>query len=264
MTDRTQRMPVLFMGHGSPMNAIAHNAYTRAVEDLGRRLPRPRAILCVSAHWITRGITVTHMPHPRTIHDFRGFPDELFAVRYPAPGSPELAERVREIVRDTSILLDTNRWGLDHGAWSVLRHLYSAADVPVVQLSIDLQQSAEFHHTLGQKLRPLRDEGILIIGSGNIVHNLRRIDWNEDAKPMDWAVEFDAWVAERLKKGEHGPLVHDFEKTEAGRLSVPTPDHYLPFVVALGAAEPGERMTFEYEGIQNGSIDMRCVSFGVA
>ncbi len=200
MNAKNPRLPVLFLGHGSPMNAIEDNAFTRAHAALGERLGKPKAVLCVSAHWLTRGSRVTGMAKPRTIHDFGGFPRELFQVSYPAPGSPALAALVRETVGGGTVEIDESEWGLDHGAWSVLRHLYPKADVPVVQLGIDYGAPARRHFEIGEKLRPLREKGILIIGSGNIVHNLRRISFDENAAAEPWAVEFDSWVKGRLEQ----------------------------------------------------------------
>lgn len=254
-------MPALFLGHGSPMNAIEDNAFTRTLAALGVRLPRPKAVLCVSAHWLTTGTAVTGMESPRTIHDFGGFPEELYEARYPAPGSPELAGRVRDALGGAA-RIDAAEWGLDHGAWSVLRHLYPEADVPVVQLGIDYGAPARRHFEIGEKLRPLRDEGVLILGSGNVVHNLRKISFDEDADPAAWAVEFDAWVKERLTARDFAPLLGDLAAAPSGRLAVPTPDHYDPLLYVLGAADERDELRFEYEGIQNGSLSMRSVSFG--
>ena len=261
MKDSAKRQPVLFLGHGSPMNAIEVNGFTRSLAALGARLPRPKAVLCVSAHWLTKGTSVTGMARPRTIHDFGGFPEALYQVRYPAPGSPELAALVRETVGAD---VDEGEWGLDHGAWSVLRHLYPKADVPVVQLGIDYGAPARRHYELGAKLRPLRDKGILILGSGNIVHNLRRISAEEDAPPEAWAGEFDAWVKARLEERDFEALLGDLSAAPSGRLAVPTPDHYDPLLYVLGASDARDKLRFEHEGIQNGSISMRCVSFGAA
>jgi 4,5-DOPA dioxygenase extradiol len=258
----TARAPTLFLGHGSPMNAIEDNDFTRCLTRLGQELPRPHAVLCVSAHWLSAGTWVTHMPRPRTIHDFYGFPPELHAVEYAAPGSPETAELVVRLIESPRIQLDDQAWGLDHGAWSVLRHLYPPADVPIVQLSIDMAEPGDFHLELGQSLRRLRDEGVMIVGSGNLVHNLRQIRWDREAPPYDWAVEFDAWARDRIVAGDHAALARDYAAMRAGQLSVPTPDHYLPLLYVLGASHPGEEPRFEYEGLQNASISMRCVSFG--
>ena len=259
-----RRQPVLFLGHGSPMNAIEDNGFTRAVSALGARLPKPAAVLCVSAHWLTSGTFVTGMPKPRTIHDFGGFPEALYQVSYPAPGSPELAALVCETVGGGAVRIDEAEWGLDHGAWSVLRHLYPKADVPVVQLGIDLGAPARRHFELGEKLRPLREKGVLIIGSGNVVHNLRRVSFDEGASPESWAVEFDAWVKERLEKRDFDALLGDLSTAPSGRLAVPTPDHYDPMLYALGASDALDKIRFEYEGIQNGSISMLSFSLGAA
>lgn len=264
MKAKTSRQPVLFLGHGSPMNAIEDNAFTRTLGSLGVRLPRPDAILCVSAHWYTRGTFVTGMAAPRTIHDFGGFPEELFKVRYPAPGNPALAALVRATVGAETVDIDESEWGLDHGAWSVLRHLYPKADVPVVQLSVDAGAPARRYFELGEKLRPLREKGILILGSGNIVHNLRRISFEEDAAPAAWAVEFDAWVKGRLEKRDFDSLLGDLAAAPSGALAVPTSDHYDPLLYVLGASDERDKLRFEYEAIQNGSISMRSVSFGAA
>jgi 4,5-DOPA dioxygenase extradiol len=264
MNAKTPRQPVVFLGHGSPMNAIEDNDFTRTLARLGARLPRPEAVLCVSAHWLTQGSRVTGMPKPRTIHDFGGFPEALYEVRYPAPGSPELAALVRETIGGGAVRVDADEWGLDHGAWSVLRHLYPKADVPVVQLGIDYGAPARRHFELGEKLRPLREKGILILGSGNIVHNLSRISFDENAASIDWAVEFDAWVKERLETRDFEPLLGDLAAAPSGALAVPAPDHYDPLLYVLGASDARDKLRFEYEGIQNGSISMRSVSFGAA
>jgi 4,5-DOPA dioxygenase extradiol len=255
------RMPVAFIGHGSPMNALAESDYTRALGALGRRLPRPRGILCVSAHWMTEGLWVTRMPRPRTIHDFGGFPRALFEVQYPAPGSRELAELVQTTVSipqvDGNDAGAPDEWGLDHGAWSVLKHLYPQADVPVVQLSIAMDESARFHFDLGARLRPLRQAGILILGSGNIVHHLGRIDWNERAPPAPWALEFDQWVKSKLEDRKLDELVDLALDSEAGRLSIPTWDHWYPFLVAAGAMTDADSIDWIWESIDHGSISMR-------
>lgn len=260
MNAKTSRHPVLFLGHGSPMNALADNAYTRALTRLGERLGKPEAILCVSAHWLTRGRAVTGMSQPRTIHDFGGFPEALYQERYPAPGSPALAALTREFL-GPDCEIDEGEWGLDHGAWTVLKFLYPKADVPVVQLSVDYGASSRKHIETGAKLRPLREQGVLIVGSGNVVHNLRRIDFADEDAVFDWAGEFDAWIKDRL-------LARDLEALSAphaapsGRLAVPTTDHYDPMLTVLGAADEKDRLSFEYEGIQNGSISMRSFSLG--
>lgn len=251
-------MPVVFIGHGSPLHALAQNPFTRALSALPHSLPQPKAILCISAHWMTKGETcVTSMERPRTIHDFFGFPEALFAVQYPAPGDPALAELLVASVPYPRIKPDALRWGLDHGAWSVLVHMFPRADIPVVQLSLDLSQPAPFHFDLGVKLRFLREQGVLILGSGNVVHNLGAIDWDENAPPHPWALACDAWVRGRLMERDFEALVRDYATTDAGRWSVPTPDHYFPFLYCLGAALPQDTPTFVFEGIQNASISMR-------
>ena len=256
------RMPVLFIGHGSPMNAVDDNPFTRTLKSIADKLPPPRAILMVSAHWMTEGTWVTGMAKPRTIHDFGGFPQKLFDVRYPAAGSPETAQAVQAIVREPNVRNDLEMWGLDHGTWSVLKHMYPNADVPVVQLSLDLSRPPEFHFKLGQQLAKLRAEGVLIAGSGNLVHNLRVIDWKTHAPALPWAIEYDAWLKERLTQGDYSAVMNDFHKTEAGKLSVPTLDHYYPLHYVLGAAGAGDELRFEFEEIHNASIAMRTFTLG--
>lgn len=251
--------PVLFIGHGSPMNAIADNAFTRRLAELQKIYPTPKAILCVSAHWMTKGTWVTHMEHPRTIHDFGGFPDELFAIQYPAPGSPEIADLICKIIPHVSA--DDKNWGLDHGTWSVLRHVYPEANIPVIQLSLDMTKPPSYHYELGKKLKELRNQGVWIVSSGNIVHNLRKIKWEENAEPYDWAIEFDAWVKENLLQKNYDALITKFNESPAGQLSVPTTEHYLPLLYILGAADESDELHFEFEGIQNGSISMLTMSF---
>lgn len=260
----SKRLPVLFIGHGSPMNAIQDNAFTRSLGELGRVIERPKAILCVSAHWMTEGSWVTHMPKPKTIHDFYGFPKPLFDVQYPAPGSPEFADLIRSEVKDPKLNADDESWGIDHGTWSVLRHMYPKADIPVLQLSIYMSQTPEYHFRLGQQLRRLREQGVLIIGSGNIVHNLRQIDFSSTAKPFDWAIEFDEWVKDRLSHADYASLTNDATNSQAGKLSIPSPDHWYPLLYTLGASDNQDRLRFEYEGIDHGSISMRCLSLGLA
>ena len=258
----TPYMPALFVGHGNPMNAVRDTPYTRKLRQMGQALPRPKAILCISAHWMTEGSCVTGMKQPRTIHDFFGFPQELFEIKYNAPGDPALAEFIHATIKQPEIFIDQEIWGLDRGTWSVLVHMFPNADIPVVQLSLDMTQPPEYHFKLGQELQKLRREGVLILGSGNIVHNLRRISFDDDAKPLDWAVEFDAWVKDRIEARDFPSLIHSATQSEAGKLSIPTPDHWYPMLYILGAAEDGDKLTFDYEGIENASISMRCFSFG--
>ena len=257
-----RRMPVLFIGHGNPMHALHDNAYTRALARLGGEIGKPRAVVCVSAHWLTEGTWATHMPAPKTIHDFYGFPEELFAVRYPAPGSPETAELVREAVGDPEVQLDDELWGLDHGAWAVLRHMYPKADVPTIQLSVYLEQPGAYHLAVGRRLAALRRRGALIVGSGNIVHNLPKMDWSGERAPYDWAEAFDAFVTSATESGDADALAEDPRKMPGGALSVPTPDHWYPYLYALGAAD-GDAPAWEHEGLENASISMRCASFGL-
>jgi 4,5-DOPA dioxygenase extradiol len=247
-------MPVIFLGHGSPMNAIEENACSRAWEEIGGALPRPKAILCVSAHWETAGSAVTAMERPRTIHDFFGFPPALYEVAYPAPGSPELARRVAGLLGEDAVRMDT-AWGLDHGAWSVLRRLFPHADVPVVQLSLDRGKTPAEHYETGRKLRPLRDEGVLVLGSGNVVHNLGAAVWRDTA--YDWAAAFDARVKEAILAGDHDALVDYGSMGSSARLAVPTEEHYLPMLYVLAAGDPGEAVTFFTETVTLGSISMR-------
>ncbi len=255
-------LPAIFFGHGNPMNALQINSWTQGWAALGRRLPRPRAILCVSAHWYVPVTAVTSMAEPRTIHDFGGFPPPLFEVRYPAPGDPALARRVRELLGPVEVREDQS-WGLDHGTWSVLCHVFPDADVPVVQLSIDESQPPAFHYELGRRLRPLRDEGILVIGSGDVVHNLHAYAWGRHpAEPFDWAQRFEAQARELMVRGDHTSLV-DYESLGGdAKLSVPTPEHYLPLLYVLGASDAGDDVTFPIEGMDGGSISMLSVQFG--
>ena len=257
-----ERMPAIFFGHGNPLNALAQNEWTRAWSETGASLPRPRAVLCVSAHWYLPATLVTAQERPRTIHDFGGFPRELFEVQYTAPGSPSLARRAQELLAPSAVGLDT-RWGLDHGTWSVLCHVFPGADVPVVQLSIDETQPASFHYELGRRLAGLRDEGVLVMGSGNVVHNLHAYAWGRHpAEPLDWAVRFESRARELLEAGEHEPLVNYESLGRDATLSAPTPDHYLPLVYVLGASRAGEPVTFPVEGVDGGSVSMLSVRFG--
>ena len=251
----TTRLPAVFFGHGSPLNALEQNRFTDAWRHIGTALPKPKAILCVSAHWMTRGTAVTAMDKPRTIHDFSGFPQELFEVQYPAPGSPTLAARVRELLAPVEVQLDKS-WGLDHGTWSVLAQVYPDANVPVVQLSLDSTQPPQYHYNLGARLAPLRDEGVLIVGSGNVVHNLGRIQWAEDAKPYGWATRFNEKVRAHLAAREHQPLIHYLSLGSDARLSVPTPEHYLPLLYIIAAQGEDETISLPIDGIELGSIGM--------
>ncbi len=254
-------MPALFIGHGSPMNALADNRFTAAWRRLGAALPRPRAILVVSAHWHVPGTAVTAMARPATLHDVHGFPESLFAFRYPAPGSPELAARVRQCLAPLRVAADHD-WGLDHGAWSVLAHLFPAADVPVVQLSMDSRQPAQFHYYTGRRLAVLREEGVLILASGGIVHNLGLLQPVFLDEGFDWARAFEGAVRQRLLDGDHAALVDWPGLGEAARLAVPTPEHYLPLLYLVGAQEKGEKVSFPVEGFVMGSLGMLSIAIG--
>ncbi|MGB5080584.1 MAG: 4,5-DOPA dioxygenase extradiol [Burkholderiales bacterium] len=247
-------MPAVFFGHGSPMNTLERNQYTETWRRLGESTPRPRAVLCVSAHWFTRGTAVTAMENPRTIHDFYGFPQTLFEVQYPAPGDPQLAARVRDLLAPIEVGLDPS-WGLDHGTWSVLKHVYPDARIPVVQLSIDATQPPEFHYQVGKRLAPLRDEGVLVAGSGNVVHNLRLMK-RDGGAAFDWAVRFNQRIREALASGDHRALV-EFERFGGdAHLSVPTPEHYLPLLYVAALQEEGEDLSFAVDGYEMGSLGM--------
>jgi 4,5-DOPA dioxygenase extradiol len=258
---RLQRAPVFFIGHGSPMNALENKSYTERLGQMREIYPNPKAILCVSAHWLTTGTWVTGMAKPKTIHDFYGFPQELFDVQYPAPGSPELAQAVVSAISEPKIQVDVSEWGLDHGTWSVLRHMFPDAKTPVVQLSVAIAMPPDYHYKLGQQLKQLREQGVLIIASGNIVHNLRKISWEADAKAHDWAIEFDERVKSLLIERNASGLLSEFQTTPAGKLSVPTPDHYYPLLYIVGAADEQDKLHFDYEGMQNAAISMRSFSY---
>jgi len=255
-------MPAIFFGHGNPMNALLVNEYTRAWAKMGEEVPRPRAVLCVSAHWYVPGTFVTAMPAPRTIHDFGGFPRQLYEVTYPAPGDPALALRVRELLAPTPVGLDES-WGLDHGAWSVLCHAFPESDVPVLQLSIDETQSAAFHYEAGKRLSALRDEGVLIVGSGNLVHNLHAYAWGRHpVEPFDWAVRFEARARELLSARDHAPLIEYETLGRDARLAVPTPDHYLPLLYVIALQREADPIRFPVEGVDGGSISMLSIQIG--
>ena len=255
----SSKMPALFVGHGSPMNAIEDNEFSSAWTDTGRALPTPTAILCISAHWETAGTCVTAMASPRTIHDFYGFPRALHELRYPAPGSPSLAQRVRASVRTTEVRLDHD-WGLDHGAWSVLCRMFPAAGIPVIQLSLDRTKTAAFHYALGRELRTLRSEGVLILGSGNIVHNLGRIRWQDAA--YDWAAEFDERIKGLILSRDHDAVVRYDQLGRTAQLAVPTNEHFLPLLYILGLQEDHDTVRFFAEKVTLGSISMRSLRIG--
>jgi 4,5-DOPA dioxygenase extradiol len=258
----SEAMPAIFFGHGNPMNALSRNAWTNGWAEIGRSIPKPKAVLCISAHWYVPALAVTAMEQPRTIHDFGGFPRELFEFQYPAPGWPELAARVQNLL-DGQAVADEHQWGLDHGTWSVLCHVYPEADVPVVQLSIDETQPAEWHYELAQKLLPLREEGVLVIGSGNLIHNLHTYAWGKhDVQPFDWALRFEDTARRLMLDGDHKPLVNYESLGKDALLSAPTPDHYLPLLYVLALQRDGDSVRFPVEGFDGGSISMTTVQIG--
>jgi 4,5-DOPA dioxygenase extradiol len=262
--ETTPRMPVLFVGHGSPMNAIEENEFVEGWRNLGKTIPKPKAILCVSAHWETRGTYVTAMSNPKTIHDFGGFPKALYEVEYPAPGSLELASETKQIVTKTVVGLD-EKWGLDHGAWSVIRPMYPEANIPVIEMSLDYSQGPQYHYELGKQLAALRNKGVLIIGSGNLVHNLRMVAWDKMNEPeygFDWAIQANDKFKQLILSGNHKELI---DYTSLGRevqLAVPTPDHYLPLLYALALKDENEAVSFINDKAVMGSLTMTSVKIG--
>ena len=256
------RMPTVFLGHGSPMNAIEKNSFTDFLNNFPKDLPRPLAILAISAHWETKGSKVLKIEKPKTIHDFGGFPAPLFQVQYPAPGSFKVADRVVELAKIHSVEADSS-WGLDHGTWSVLKHMYPKADIPVLQLSLNQNMTFEDHLSLARELKPLRDEGVLILGSGNITHNLRRVVWEENSKPLDWAVEFDLLIKNALLKRDTNVLLGKGSENKAlWDIAHPSLEHYLPLLYAYGASDEKEKIAFPFEGMQMGSLSMRSLIIG--
>lgn len=258
----TKTMPAFFIGHGNPMNALHRNPWTAAWESIGQAIPRPRAVLAISAHWYVRGTRVTADEHPRTIHDFGGFPGELNRMEYPAQGDPALAARLQQLLLPTQVTAATD-WGLDHGTWSVLAHVFPRAEIPVLQLSIDRTQPTAFHHTLGRQLRALRDEGVLVLGSGNLVHNLEAYAWGDHSvAPYDWALRFEQKVRQLVLARDHEPLIDYTTLGGEALLAVPTPDHYLPLLYVLGAQREGDPVSFPVSGVDGGSISMLAIQIG--
>ncbi len=252
----TAPLPVVFVGHGSPLNGIQDTPYARGWEKIGEVIPRPHAILVISAHWLTEGTGIDISERPTTLYDFYGFPEELYSLKYEAPGSPHYARLTKRVLTPQNI--EEEIYGLDHGAWIVLRRMYPKADIPVYQLSIDFSKPARFHYNLGQALAPLRERGVLVLGSGNIVHNLRAINWKPDAPPFEWATQFDTYVKHAVEHRDHEAIIEYSQAGPTATLSVPTPDHYVPLLYALGAA--GESApSFPIEGIEHGSISMRSI-----
>ena len=249
-----EKMPVLFVGHGSPMNAIENNEFSRTWIETGKILPRPKAILSISAHWETNGTGVTAMDAPKTIHDFGGFPPALYEMQYPAPGSLDLADMIREVIISADVRLD-QKWGLDHGTWSILCKMFPKADIPVVQLSLDQSKEASFHYLLGKELKPLRNQGVLIIGSGNIVHNLPMMSWKDEG--YDWAIEFDETIKRLILAGDHEAIINYENLGETSLLSIPTNEHYLPLLYILALQDRHEQVRFFTDKVTLGSISMR-------
>ena len=267
---KSEKMPVLFVGHGSPMNAIGDNEYWRSWQalgaDFGSKMPMPQLVLCISAHWLTEGWWLTAMDKPKTIHDFGGFPQELFDQQYPAPGDAGAARAISQLVRQRAsapLGLDLSDWGLDHGAWSVLKPMFPKADIPVLQLSMDYSRAPEDHYALAQQLKALRDRGVLIVGSGNIVHNLRQMQRGASgSQAFDWALEFDQTIGGYLQQGNLGALQNFQKLGQLAKMAQPTHEHYLPLLYAAGAVDPGERLHFFNTSFQMGSISMRSAMWG--
>jgi len=261
----TEKMPVLFLGHGSPMNAIEENEFVSGFRKVGSEISKPNAILCISAHWETRGTFVTAMQNPPTIHDFGGFPKALFDVQYPAPGSPELANETKALIKKTEVGLD-HKWGLDHGAWSVIKHLYPNADVPVIQMSLDYSQTPQYHYELARELSSLRKKGVLIIGSGNMVHNLGMVEWsklNTDNYGFDWALEAREKMKSFILNGDHKSLINYKSQGKPFELAIPTPEHYLPLLYTLALKEENEKITLFNDKAVGGSLTMTSVKIGL-
>lgn len=264
LKEQEKPMPVLFIGHGSPMNGIEHNTFSQEWARRARQMPVPAAVLVISAHWLTRGTHITAMEHPRTIHDFGGFPEELFAVQYPAPGMPALAEETRKLISSTQVGLDHD-WGLDHGAWTVVRHMFPDAKIPVLQLSIDYAKPAAWHYELARELAALRKKGVLIIGSGNMVHNLRLVAWDKLDQPgfgFDWAIEMQDLFKQKISAGDHRALIEYEKLSKSALLAVPTPDHYYPLMYVLGLQQQQETPDFFNDQLVAGSLNMTSVQFG--
>ncbi|MCB0774201.1 MAG: 4,5-DOPA dioxygenase extradiol [Flavobacteriales bacterium] len=257
---RSPRMPVLFVGHGSPMNAIEENIFVQGFRRVAMEIPKPQAILVVSAHWETRGTQVTAMPKPPTIHDFGGFPRELYEQQYPAPGSPELAAEVQRLIQSNPVALD-HSWGLDHGAWTVVKHMYPNADVPVIELSLDRTLQPERHYTMAKELAALRDKGVLIIGSGNMVHNLRMVAWGKINEPFayDWAQEADTRMKQAIRSGDHRPLIDFHKQGTAFDLAINSAEHFLPLLYTLALQGKGEQATLFNDAPLAGSLTMTSV-----
>ncbi|RZL37340.1 MAG: 4,5-DOPA dioxygenase extradiol [Pedobacter sp.] len=258
------KLPVLFIGHGSPMNGIEDNEFSRTWSKFGKEIPKPKAVLVISAHWLTRGTYITAMPNPKTIHDFGGFPQQLFDVQYPAPGNPNLAAATSQLITSTDVGLDHD-WGLDHGTWTVVRHMYPNADIPVLQLSIDYNKPPQYHYDLAKQLQSLRKKGVLIIGSGNMVHNLRMIAWDkmqQDNYGFDWAIEMNTIFKEKLGNNDFKSLIEYEKLGAAAKLAIPTPDHYYPLIYAMALQDNKDDVSFFNDKLVGGSLNMTSVKWG--
>lgn len=255
LSEQDVRMPLLFIGHGSPMNAIEDNEFSRGWKTISADLPKPKAVICVSAHWETKGTKITAMDQPKTIHDFGGFPQELFNVQYPAPGNPELAKETAELIKNSHVDLD-QQWGLDHGCWSVVKNMYPEADIPVLQLSLDYTQAPQYHYDLAKELAALRKKGVLILGSGNIVHNLGMVDWNQLDARYDWAVELNEKIKSKIIDGDHANLINYSSLGKEAKWAIPSNEHYLPLLYILGLKEENENISFFNDKAVMGSITM--------
>ncbi len=262
--EQDQVMPVVFIGHGSPMNGIEDNEFSKHWKEAAQKMPTPKAVIVISAHWLTHGTKVTAMDHPKTIHDFGGFPKELFAVQYPAPGDAQLALETKQLIKSTDVGLDHD-WGLDHGTWTVVRHMYPDAKIPVLQLSIDYSKPASYHYELAKELAALRKKGVLLIGSGNMVHNLRMVAWDKMDVPnygYDWAIEMHELFKKKILDGDHKALVNYESLSKSAMLAIPTPDHYYPLMYILGLQKKNEEPIFFNDKLVAGSLNMTSVRFG--
>lgn len=264
LTEEDVKHPVLFIGHGSPMNGIEDNEFSQTWAKMGQEITKPKTVLVISAHWLTRGTHITAMEEPRTIHDFGGFPQALFDVQYPAKGSPDLAATTAKLITSTDVGLDHD-WGLDHGTWTVVRHMYPDADIPVLQLSIDYGKPPEYHYNLAKEITGLRKKGVLIIGSGNMVHNLRMLDWrklNEPNYGFDWAIEMNNIFKTKINDGNHKALIDYESLNKAAKLAIPTPDHYYPLLYTLGLQDNNDSLSFFNDRMVGGSLNMTSVKIG--
>ena len=264
LNEEDQKMPVLFIGHGSPMNAIEDNEFSKRWKQMGKEIPTPKAVVVISAHWLTKGTFVTAMPNPKTIHDFGGFPQALFDVQYPAPGEPELATEIQRLIANPAVELDHD-WGLDHGTWSVVKHMYPDADIPVLQLSIDYYKPGAYHYELAKQLLALRKKGVLIIGSGNMVHNLRMVAWdklNEPEYGFDWALEMNTIFKNKISNGFHKELIQYEKLNKAATLAIPSPDHYYPLLYILALQTDNDKVEFFNDKAVGGSLTMTSVKIG--